>query len=221
MKNNEELQVDVQNAIQWEPLLHAAEIGVSARDGIVTLTGIVDSYAKKMEAENATRNTLGVKAIVENIAVKFPNVRSKSDTEIAISILLAINSNSLIPKDVVKVKVEDGWVTLSGQLPWNLHKELVKNTIMYLIGIKGITNNILIQSSLKDKIEQSAVEEALIRSSIDAVDVYVRVSGNSLTLTGTVNSFYEKQEAARIAWKTPGILAVINELAVDYEYAYN
>ena len=221
MKNNEELQVDVQNAIQWEPLLHAAEIGVSARDGIVTLTGIVDSYAKKMEAENATRNTLGVKAIVENIAVKFPNVRSKSDTEIAISILLAINSNSLIPKDVVKVKVEDGWVTLSGQLPWNLHKELVKNTIMYLSGIKGITNNVLIQSSLKDKIEQTAVEEALIRSSIDAVDVYVRVSGNSLTLTGTVNSFYEKQEAARIAWKTPGILAVINELAVDYEYAYN
>lgn len=221
MKNNAELQLDVQNAIKWEPLLHAAEIGVIAKDGIVTLTGTVDSYAKKMEAEFATRNTLGVKAIVENIKVQFPNEKVKSDTDIALTVLLAINSNSLIPKGEVKVKVEEGWVTLSGQLPWNFHKELVKNTIAFLTGIKGITNNILIQTTLNDKIEKSSVEKALIRSTIDANDVNVQVSGNVLTLSGTVNSFYEKLEAGRIAWKTPGINNVINELAVDYEYAFS
>jgi len=221
MKNNAELQIDVQNAIKWEPLLNAAEIGVTVKDGIVSLTGTVDSYIKKMEAENATRNVLGVVAIVENIKVKFPNSWSKSDIEIANEVLGALKSNWLIPKDTVTIKVEDGWVTLGGQLPWNYHKEVAKSAVVFLEGVKGVTNNITIKATPHDAIEQKDVENALRRSAIDDSEISVKVSGTTVTLSGTVNSLYQKQEAARIAWNTPGILTVINELAVDYEYAFS
>lgn len=112
MKNNQELQTDVQNAIKWEPLLNAAEIGVTAKDGIVSLTGVVDSYAKKMEAENAAKRVIGVKALVEKIEVKLPSAWTKTNTEIAKDVLAALKSNWIVPDDKVTVKVEDGWVTL-------------------------------------------------------------------------------------------------------------
>ncbi len=123
MKNNAELQTDVQNAIKWEPLLKAAEIGVTAKDGVVSLTGVVDSYAKKMEAENAAKRVIGVKALVEKIEVKFPNSWTKTNAQIATEVLNVLNANWSVPKDKVTVKVEDGWVTLEGELPWNYQKE--------------------------------------------------------------------------------------------------
>lgn len=222
MKNNTELQTDVQNAIKWEPLLHAAEIGVTAKDGVVSLTGVVDSYAKKMEAENAAKRVIGVKALVEKIEVKFPNSWTKTNAEIAHEVLAALKSNWSVPKDKVTVKVEDGWVTLDGELPWNYQKESAKNTINYLGGVKGVTNNIKIKSETHDAIEKQDVEDAIGRSwSVDDSDINVSVSGTTVTLTGTVNSWYQKDEAGRIAWNTPGIWHVKNELEVDYEFAFS
>jgi osmotically-inducible protein OsmY len=221
MKNNQELQTDVQNAIKWEPLLHAAEIGVTAKDGVVSLTGVVDSYAKKMEAENAAKRVIGVKAIVEKIEVKFQNSWSKTNLEIANEIITALQSNWTVPKDKVTVKVEDGWVTLEGELPWNYQKEAAKNAVNYLSGVKGVTNNIKIKAENKNTIEKLEVENAIARSwAIDNSEIKVAVSGTTVTLSGTVNSWYEKEEAARIAWKTNGIWHVNNELVVDYEYAF-
>jgi len=222
MKNNQELQTDVQNAIKWEPLLNAAEIGVTAKDGVVSLTGVVDSYAKKMEAENAVKKVIGVKAVVENIEVKFPNSNSKTNIEIANEVLTSLKSNWLIPKDKVSVKVEDGWVTLDGELPWNYQKEAAKSSVNYLMGVKGVTNKINIKSESHDEIEKKDVKAALERNwSVDASDINISVSGTTVTLTGTVNSWYQKDEAGRIAWNTPGIWHVKNELAVDYEYAFS
>ena len=219
MKNNSELQTDVQNAIKWEPLLNAAEIGVTAKDGVVSLTGVVDSYAKKMEAENAAKKVIGVKALVEKIEVKFPNSWSKTNLEIANEALKALKANYAFPNEKVTVKVEDGWVTLEGELPWNYQKEEAKGCVNYLMGVKGVTNNIVIKSETHDTIEQKEVENALGRSlSVNDSDIKVRVSGTKVTLTGTVNSWYQKEEAARIAWKTPGIWSVVNDLAVDYYY---
>lgn len=219
MKNNSELQTDVQNAIKWEPLLNAAEIGVTAKDGVISLTGIVDSYVKKMEAENAAKKVIGVKALVENIEVKFPNSWSKTDAEIANEVLKALASNYSFPNDKVTVKVEDGWVTLEGELPWNYQKEEAKGCINYLMGVKGVTNNIVVKSETHDTIEQKDIENALARSwSINDNDIQVKVSGTKVTLTGTVNSWYQKEEAGRIAWKTKGIWTVENDLAVDYYY---
>jgi osmotically-inducible protein OsmY len=220
MKNNAELQTDVQNAIKWEPLLNAAEIGVTAKDGIVSLTGVVDSYSKKVEAENAAKKVIGVKALVEKIEVKFPSTWTKTSDEVASEVLLALKSNWSVPKDKVKVKVEDGWVTLEGELPWNYQREAAKSAVNYLIGVKGVTNNIKIKSEIHDAIEQKDVENAIARSwSIDNNDIHVKVAGTTVTLTGTVTSWYQKEEAGRIAWNTPGIWHVKNDLSVDYYYA--
>jgi osmotically-inducible protein OsmY len=222
MKNNAELQTDVQNAIKWEPLLNAAEIGVTAKDGVVSLTGVVDSYAKKMEAENAAKKVIGVKALVEKIEVKFPGTRSKTNAEIANEVLTGLKNDWSVPNDKVTVKVEDGWVTLEGELPWNYQKESAKNAVNYLMGVKGVTNNIKIKSDSHDAIEKKDVEDAIHRSwSVDDSDINVSVSGTTVTLTGTVDSWYQKEEAGRIAWKTSGIWHVKNELAVDYEYAFS
>lgn len=221
MKSNQELQTDVQNAIKWEPLLSAAEIGVTAKDGIVSLTGVVDSYIKKMEAENATKKVIGVKALVENIEVKFPNDWKKTDTEVANEVLTGLKNNWLIPHDKITVKVEGGWVTLEGQLTWNYQKEAAKSAVHYLTGVKGVSNNIKIKSENHDAIEQKDVEDAIARSwAIDDRDINVSVSGTTVTLTGTVTSWYQKDEADRIAWNTPGIWHVNNELEVDYYYAF-
>ena len=222
MKTNEELQTDVQNAIKWEPLLHAAEIGVTAKDGVVSLTGVVDIYAKKLEAENAAKKVIGVKALVENIEVKFPNSWTKTNAEIANEVLAALKSYWSVPKDKVTVKVEDGWVTLSGELPWNYEKEAAQSAVNYLTGVKGVTNDITIKSDTHDMIEKKDVENALGRSFIvHESDIRVSVSGTTVTLTGKVDSLSQKEEAGRIAWKTPGIWSIKNELVVNYRDAFS
>lgn len=220
MKTNAKLQKDVQNAIKWEPLLHAAEIGVIAKDGVISLTGVVDNYAKKAEAENAAKKVAGVKALVENIEVKFPSSLKKADAEIAKEVLDALRSNYSIPDDKIMVKVEDGWVTLEGELPWHYQKEEVASVVKYLTGVKGLINKITIKSELDDAIQKKDIQDALKRSSIYDNDIKVSVLGTTVTLTGTANSLYQKEEAGRIAWKTPGIWNVKNELDVNYEYDF-
>jgi len=220
MKTNEELQKDVQNAIKWEPLLNAAEIGVTVKDGIVTLTGNVDTYAKKMEAEMATKNVAGVKAVVEKIEVSFSNSGKPTDSEIATKVVNALKSNYSIPSDTVKVKVENGWVTLEGVLHWDYQRQAAKNAVHYLDGVKGIVNNIEIKSNSHDAIEQKDIEDALERNwSINSEDIKVRVAGTKVILSGAVGSWYEKEEAGRIAWNTPGVWTVENELEVEYDLA--
>jgi len=219
MKTNEELQNDVQNAIKWEPLLNAAEIGVTAKDGVVSLTGVVDSYSKKLEAESAAKNVAGVKAVVEKIEIKFTNSWNKSNADIANEVITALKSNWSVPKDKVKVKVEDGWITLDGELPWNYQREAAKNAVNYLSGVKGVINNIKVISETHDEIEKEKVESALkLNWSLNSLDIKVKVSGNIITLTGIVNSWYQKEEAERIAWNTPGVWTINNELIVEFKY---
>lgn len=220
MKTNEELQKDVQDAIKFQPLLQAAEIGVIVKNGIVTLTGVVDGYFKKTEAENAAKNVVGVKAVVENITIKYNNY-SKTDSEIAEEVLKALNESWSVPKDKVQVKVENGWVTLEEELPWNYQREAAKSTINYLQGVKGIANHIKIKSEVQDAIEKKDVEKALERHwSINADDIHVKAEGSKIILTGNVTSLYQKEEAGKIAWNTPGVWTVDNKLEVEYDYSY-
>ena len=216
MKSNAELQQDVQDAIKWQPLLNAAEIGVTAKNGVVSLTGIVDSYAKKTEAEDATKNVAGVTAVVEKIEVKFPNSWSKTNAEIATEVLNALKARWNVPNDKIKVKVEDGWITVSGELNWNYQKEATEDAIKYLIGVKGVTNNITIRSETNNAIEKTEIERALKRNwSINDKDICVKVSGHNATLTGTVSSWYQKDEAGSIAGDASGVWTVDNELVVE------
>lgn len=215
MKTNEELQKDVQAALIWEPLLHSAEIGVITKDGIITLTGTVDSYSKKVQAENAAKRVVGVKAVVEKIHVHVGNRGLREDNEIATDVLDALELNSGILKERVKVKVEDGWVSLSGELPWNYQKDAAQEVVHYTSGVQGLTNEIIIKSIGNDRIEKKHVEEALIRNgSIDDEDMKVSVSGNKVTLSGTAYSLSQKEEAGRVAWNSPGVWEVENELSV-------
>lgn len=221
MKTNEELQKDVQNAIKWEPLLHAAEIGVTVKDGVVTLSGNVDSYSKKFEAEKAAKNIIGVKVVVEKIEVKFRSDTSKKDdNEIADEILSAFKWNLEVPDNKIKVKVEKGWVTLEGEVHWNYQRNAAKKAVDKLMGVTGVSNDIMIKSEIHDGIKKSDIEDALKRNwAIDDEHININVDGHKVTLTGSVDSWYQKDEAARIAWNAPGVWMVDNELEVEYEYA--
>ncbi|HEX7412616.1 MAG TPA: BON domain-containing protein [Bacteroidia bacterium] len=221
MKTNEELQKDVQDAIKWEPLLNAAEIGVIAKDGVVTLTGTVDSYTKKLEAEDAAKNVGGVEAVIEKIIVKFGKSLNKSDDEIAIEVLAALKGSWQIPSGKIKVKVENGWITLSGVLNWNYQKDVAKNLVSHLAVVTGVTNNVTIKSLSNDEIERKDIELALERNwSINSEDITVKVSDHKVTLSGIVSSWYQKDEAERIAWKAPGVWTVDNKLIVEYDYSF-
>jgi len=218
MKSNAELQQDVQDAIKWQPLLNAAEIGVTAKDGVVSLTGVVDSYIKKTEAEDAAKNVAGVTALVEKIEVKYPNSYSKTNVEIANEVLTALKTRWNVPADKVKVKVEAGWITLSGEVGWHYQKEAAEEAIENLMGVTGVTNNISIKSESTEAIEKAGIESALKRSwSFYDNDIRVQVSGHKATLTGTVGSLYQKNEAGSIAWNAPGVWSVDNGLVVDWD----
>jgi osmotically-inducible protein OsmY len=216
MINNENLQKNVQDAIKWEPLLNAAEIGVIAKDGVITLSGIVDSYLKKTQAEEAARKVIGVKAVVEKIEVKISGSGNKNDTEIATEILNVFGWNDELPKETITVKVENGWVTLDGVLKWNSQREAAQRLLNNIVGVLGVNNQIKIKSELLDQIEKDEIVSAVGRNwAINNQEIKVSVSGNKVTLYGRVDSLYQKDEAGRIAWNAPGVLAVDNELIVN------
>ncbi len=217
MKNNEELQKDVQDAIKWEPLLHAAEIGVTAKNGIVTLSGTVDSYSKKAEAEDAAKRVAGVKAVVEKIEIRYGGSWKKTDNEIAPEVISAFMWNLEVPGEKIQVKVEEGWVFLEGELVWNYQREAAKKAVSKLSGVKGVTNNITIKSETHDAVEKRDIERAFVRDwTMCDQDIDVEVEGNNVTLSGVVGSLYQKEEAGRIAWSAPGVWAVDNELEIEY-----
>jgi osmotically-inducible protein OsmY len=219
MKTNEELQRDVQNAIKWEPQLHAAEIGVTAKNGIVILMGTVDAYYKKIEAENAAKNVDGVKAVVEEIEIKYSS-NTKSDEDIANDVLKTLTDNWNVPQDKIQVKVEKGWITLEGQVTWNYQKEAATKSVGHLIGVKGVTNRIKIKSEIQDEIEKKNIVRALASNwTLHSENIFIKVDGTKVTLTGGVSSLFQKDLAEKIIWKTPGIWSVDNQLVVEHKYA--
>jgi osmotically-inducible protein OsmY len=217
MKLNDDLQKDVQDAIRWEPLLNTAEIGVTAKDGVITLTGIVDSYTKKVEAEKVAKDILGVKAIVQKIEIQHSPDHAINDNDIAANVLGALKLMWNSSKDNIQVKVENGWVTLEGALQWNYQKESATNSIAHLDGVKGVSNNIRIQTEVHDEIQKKDIEKAIARNwAINGLDIQVKVVGTKVILNGLVQSLYQKEEAARITWNAPGVWSVDNELVVEY-----
>ena len=221
MKTDSQLQLDVIAELKWEPLLGAAEIGVTVKDGVITLSGVVDSYGKKIEAEDAAKKVAGVKAVVEKIEIKFHSSSAKKDdNDIATEILNAFKTNWQVPKDTIKVKVENGWVTLEGEVLWNYQSDVAKSAVKNLLGVTGVSNNIHVKTPIENAIEKIKIESALRRNwSINDKSIHVAVSGHKVTLTGTVNSTYQKDEANRIAWKDSGVWNVQNDIQVEYDYS--
>ena len=219
MKTDTQLQNDVMAELKLEPSLSAAQIGVSVKDGVVTLTGTVNGYAKKSEAEDAAKRVSGAKAVVEKIEVKYPSDWAKNDdNDIAVEIINAFKWNWEIPSAKVKVRVEKGWVTLEGELEWKFQSDAAGKAVKNLLGVTGVSNNTTIKSQTDDVIEKVDIESALERNStVSSQDIEVKVSGHKATLTGTVDSWFQKDEASRVAWKAPGVWAVQNDLLVEYD----
>jgi osmotically-inducible protein OsmY len=218
MNNDQKLQYDVEQALKWESLLVDAEIGVITIDGRVTLTGSVDSYAKKRVAEHTTKTVKGVKAIIEKIEVTFAANGKKSDSTLTKEVLDALKRNPVVPENEIQVQVENGWVTLEGTVKWNAQKLAALTCIEHIPGIRAVANTIIIKSETEDEIEKLGIQNALIRNwAIDEHDIKVDVFGNSVTLTGMVHSIYQKDEAERMAWNAPGVWNVHNDLLIDYK----
>ena len=216
MKNDKDLADDVAAAIKWDPLMKGTDILVTALNGVVTLTGTVDGNLKKCKAEDTAKSIIGVKAVVEHIELKFANDDEKSDDAIANEIINALKADVQVQHDRITVRVENGWVTLEGDLPWNFEKQAAAAAIRPIDGIKVFTNAIRIQPDSSDEIEQQAIQRALRRSSaMDDQDIHVYVKENHVTLDGVVNSYFQKEEAERIAWNAPGIATLQNELSIN------
>ncbi len=221
MKTDSKIKLDVQNELAWEPSIDETKIGVAVDDGIVTLSGEVDSYTKKMAAERAAKSVSGVKAVAEDIVVKYYSSLNKSDTEIAKAAVDALIWHSSVPNDTVMVKVENGWIYLSGEVKWSYQKDSAKNAVKDLTGVKGVSNNILIRQDVKPYIVTDNIEEAFERSArIDAKDITVTTDGHTVTLSGKVHSIKEKEEAERAAFRAPGVFNVVNNLKVQYYPTY-
>jgi osmotically-inducible protein OsmY len=218
MKNDAQIQTDVQNQLKWEPQLNAAQIGVSVNNGIVTLSGIVDTYPKKMAAERVTKNVIGVKAVALDIQVGISPVNRKSDTEIAEACVNALRWDSSVPDDKIKVKVENGTVSMEGTVEWGYQRLAAKNAIVKLTGVKGVNNMIVVkQKPSSIDIKQRIRESFITTAGHEADNIRLEVLGSKVILRGNVKSHYEKEEAENTAWATPGVNEVENKIEVIYE----
>lgn len=217
MKTDLEIQRDMIEELKWEPFIGSSDIDVSVINGVVILSGTVDQYSKKKAAEEAVNRVKGVRALAEDIVVKFDPQYTKTDTEIAEAILDAFKWNSIVPEDKIKVKVEHGWVTLSGEVEWTHEKKAVKRVVENLVGVRGICNLITIKPVKNTGFVnvKSEIEKALRRNAtIDSNSIFVENVGNKIILKGTVRSFVEKRKVEHIVWNALGVSIVVNNLDV-------
>ena len=218
MKNDEMMQNDVLDALQAEPLTATSKINVMVSHGIVTLTGKVDHFSKKFQAEKTVRNVIGVKEVIDTIDVSINSWEQKNDIEITSELLSVFKWNWNTLNNTIKVNVINSWVTLSGELEWNYQREAAKKVASNLVGVRGVTNLITIKPNEGIELNKTALENALkSHVALDVSDIIVAVLDCDVTLKGSVDTWYQKELAGRIAWKAPGVVTVTNELVIEEE----
>lgn len=216
MKSDSRLQRDVQAELQWDPSLDHADIGVAVIDGVVTLSGCVKSFAEKLAAERAARRVAGVRAIAQELQVRFAADPKTGDHEIAKRIVDVLRWNALVPQQGIDIKVEQGWVTLSGHVAWHYQSEEARRLASGINGVTGVSNNLIVtkqpvQSDLRQRIKAALDRQA----DIDAAAVTITIEGGKVTLGGKVRAPYERRIAEQAAWSAPGVTQVEDRIAIS------
>jgi osmotically-inducible protein OsmY len=216
MKTDAQLKRDVTAELEWEPSINASHVGVAVNDGVVTLTGHLDTYAEKYAIERAVQRVAGVKAIAVEVDVKLDPGHKRSDSEIATATEAALKWHSLVPAERIQIKVEKGWITLKGEVDWNYQRESAERAVRPLTGVVGVSNAITLKVTTTPANVATRIGDALARhAEHEAKHIEVVVNGSVVTLRGHVDSWAERTAAYGAAWSAPGVLSVVNEIKVQ------
>ncbi|PZQ77828.1 MAG: ornithine aminotransferase [Variovorax paradoxus] len=215
LRSDADIQTEVLAELKWEPRVQAPEIGVAVKEGVVTLTGWVDSYTKRWAAEDAAHRVRGVKAVANDIEVRLGTGGERPDAEIAAAAARALEWDALLVPERIDVTVSKGWITLRGTVNWHYKKQEAERAVRNLAGVKGVSNLIEVKSKMQPAEIKKQVEQALVRTAqTDAEHISVEVNDGRVTLKGTVRAWVERQEAERAAWRAPGVVSVDNRITV-------
>ncbi|HUJ16089.1 MAG TPA: BON domain-containing protein [Thermoanaerobaculia bacterium] len=210
------LRHDVEKELEWDPAIDATKIGVAATDGVITLTGNVRSYSEKWNAEKIAKRVLGVQGVANDVEVVIEETEHRDDGDIARSAVNALNWNFAIPKDKIKVIVTKGWLTLEGEVEWHYQKRAASDAVRNLRGVRGVTNDIAVRPKLQAGDVSDKIQAALKRSAeVDSKKIAVQTTDGTVTLTGTVRSWIEREDAVNAAWSAPGVTKVVDRIAIE------
>lgn len=215
-KTDMQLKKDIEQELSWDPKINAAQIGVSVDKGAVSLLGEVDTYAEKWAAENATKRVSGVRTVAQDLKVKLPFDDKHSDSEIAGAALSALKWDVFVPTSVT-ARVQNGTVTLEGQVAWNFERDAAEKAVRYIAGVSNVYNSISLrpEPASTDKVKEK-VQAALQRqATTDANSIKVETSGGKVTLSGYASSWQSIEDASSAAWAAPGVTEVIQRISIQ------
>lgn len=216
MKTDAQLKKDILDELSWDPAVNASEVGVIVKDGVVTLTGHLATYAEKYAAERAAQRVSGVKAVAVEIQVRLSPSYKRSDTDIAAAAQRALDWNVVVPDGKVQPKVENGWITLNGDVDWEYQRKAAERAVRDLFGVVGVTNLVKVKPHLSTPDIEKNIHDALQRQAErEAKQVDVAVEGSKVTLRGKVHSWNDRRAVQNAAWSAPGVSNVVNELSVQ------